>query len=458
MPGFSEIGFTISRDTLLNHRPELAGVVVRVFPDGPAAQAGIMPGDKISAVNNHPVEDVIDVQFWAADENCMLTVHRGPDVIEIAIDKDIDEQIGVEFQDDLFDGVRLCSNRCDFCFVDQQPKGMRKALAIRDDDFRLSFLHGNFVTLTNLTSHDWRRIFSQRLSPLYISVHATDITVRRRLLRNKRSGDILTSIQHLIQGGIVVHTQVVLCQGINDGAVLDKTIEELARLYPGVLSLAVVPMGVTDYRLERNESQPFNPASARKILRQIREWQRKFEQNLGTRFCVPSDEFYLLANEALPKAYTYDGFPQLSNGVGGSRLFLDELGKCVKKQPVERRRGRIQLVTGALALPLIQKLAQVVTDYSGYDTQVVSAINNWYGPSVTVAGLLTGRDVRDALNKAGRAEGAFFPDIMLRENSGMFLDDETVDSISCQTDRPLIAVSPWPKEALEAIRNWRFQG
>lgn len=454
MPLFTETNSIIQAVSSPGHRPELAGEVDRVLPESPADRAGVQPGDLVSRVNGHQLEDVIDVQFYAAEPECVLTIQRDGKPLEVTLDKHMDQQTGIVFKHDLFDGIRLCRNRCDFCFVDQQPKGMRASLQIRDDDYRLSFLHGNFVTLTNLTDYDRERIFRQRLSPLYVTVHATDNTVRRRLLRNKNSRDILEEIRDLVDGGIQLHTQIVLCQGMNDGQILDRTIEDLAAFYPEVQTLAVVPMGVTDYRLERNESDTYGPASSRKLLKQVRRWQRLFEDSLGTRFVYPSDEFYLLAGMPLPKAYTYEGFAQLSNGLGGSRLFLDELASCRRRMPREIRRGRVQLVTGVLAAPLIQRLAGAVTEILGYDATVVATRNNWYGHSTTVTGLLTGRDVRDALNLAGDADLVLLPRIMLREDTELFLDNMTVDDLRRDVGRPVMPVSPWPWEAIESLRDW----
>lgn len=455
MPLFTEPASARTFSESPEHRPQLAGRVVRVLPGSPADLAGIEPGDLISAVCGHPVEDVIDVQFFAAESDCVLTIERAGCAYEMVVPKTPDQQLGVVFEDDLFNGIRLCANRCDFCFVDQQPMRMRQTLQIRDDDFRLSFLHGNFCTLTNMTAYDWRRVFRQMLSPLYISVHATDIEVRKRLLRNKRHPPIMDDIHRLVDGGVIVHTQVVLCQGMNDGEVLDKTISDLAPLYPRVQTLAVVPMGVTDYRLERNTSETYGPAASGRLLKQVRTWQRRFETELGTRFVYPSDEFYLVAGQPLPKAHSYQGFPQLSNGLGGCRIFLDELSLCRKRLPREARTGRVQIVTGTLASSILQRFAEGVTEVLGYETQVVAAVNHWYGASTTVAGLLTGRDVKDALNRAGRADLALVPKVMLREDADVFLDDMTVEDVSAAVGRPVLAVPDTPHAAIEALRSWQ---
>ena len=454
MPLFTEFAHSSRASIDLEHRPQLAGVVAQVIDGSPAELAGIVPGDQILAVNGHRVEDVIDVQFYGAEEDCTITICRSTQEYQIWVPKNVDQQLGIAFEDDLFDGVRICRNRCDFCFVDQQPNGMRDTLKIRDDDFRLSFLHGNFITLTNLTDYDWRRVFQQKLSPLFVSVHATDDALRKRLLRNNRHKPILDEIKRLVDGGISMHTQVVLCQGLNDGSALDRTIEDLSAFHPYVQSLAVVPMGITDYRLERNESDPCGPEGSKAILKQLRPWQQKFEVELGSRFVFASDEMYLLAGKPLPQANTYQGFPQLSNGLGGCRIFLDELNVCRRKLERSRRTGNVQIVTGTLAAPILQSFAEGVKEILGYDTQVVAATNNWYGPCTTVAGLLTGRDVKDALVKAGHADVVIIPRIMLRENTELFLDEMAISDISAILGRPVIAVPSTPMAAIEALAGW----
>lgn len=454
MPLFQERNPILQMASVGEHRPQLAGEVAEVLPGGPAFEAGIQPGDLIVAVNGSAVEDVIDVQYYAAEDACVLTIRRGASQLDVSVQKDIDRQLGIAFRDDLFDGIRICANRCDFCFVDQQPRGMRQTLQIRDDDYRLSFLHGNFVTLTNLTDRDWERVFRQGLSPLYISVHATDHDVRCRVLRNKKAGGILSDIRRLVSGGVRLHTQVVLCEGVNDGEVLDRTIRDLGELYPDVMTLAVVPMGVTDYRLARNESPPYDRHGALRVLRQIRGWQRQFEGRHGVRFVYPSDEFYLLAQRPLPRRSSYQGFPQLSNGLGGSRIFLDEVRACRHRNWEFRLPCRVQLVTGVLAEPLVRVFGQALEELAGCRVQVVPAENNWYGHSTTVAGLLTGRDVRDALNRAGQADVAVIPDVMLRENTDAFLDDVTVAQLARDVGRPVVPVSMWPLEAMEALSQW----
>lgn len=454
MPLFSESDVLLRMPRDGGRRSQVAGIIRRVLPGGAAERVGIRPGDLLVEVNGHPVEDIIDVRFYAAEDECVLTLLRDGARLTVELDKGIDDPIGVEFEDDLFDGIRLCSNRCDFCFVDQQPKGMRPTLRIRDDDYRLSFLHGNFVTLTNLTERDWERIFRQRLSPLYVSVHATDDAVRRRLLRNKRSSPVMDDLRRLSEGGIRLHTQVVLCAGLNDGDVLDRTIQDLATLYPAVETLAVVPMGVTDYRLERNESEPYDAAGARRVLRQVRAHQRIFERDLGVRFVHPSDEFYLLAGRPLPRAHTYQGFPQLSNGVGGSRLFLDEIRALRGFRRPCGRGASVQMVTGVLAAPLVERFAALAEGALDIRASVLPVRNNWFGHTVTVAGLLTGRDVKDAILAAGRADVAIIPDVMLRDDSDVFLDDMTVEQISWETGRPVLPVSVWPGDALRSLARW----
>ncbi|MBC7258929.1 MAG: DUF512 domain-containing protein, partial [Chloroflexi bacterium] len=285
----------------------VCGRIIGVEPTSFAGRLGLAPGDCLLAINGAPVRDVLDVQFYASEEELELTFARGGRVQTVRGVRAYSEALGLEFETLLFDGLRVCHNRCEFCFVAQMPKGLRPSLYVRDDDYRLSFLTGSFVTLTNLTQADWRRIEVQGLSPLYVSVHATDPAIRSRLLGRTNIPDIREQLQRLANLGVEVHAQVVLVPGVNDGPVLERTIADLAALYPAVASVSLVPVGVT--RFQRAAIRRYGKSEARALLRQARELRGRFAREFGARFVHPSDEFYLLSGASAPRASAYEGFP-----------------------------------------------------------------------------------------------------------------------------------------------------
>ncbi len=422
--------------------------IARVEPGSIAEEVELLPGDLLLAVNGAPVTDYIAYRFAIADEVVTLTVARGDDCWDVEIEKDEDDDLGLGFAEDVFDGMRRCGNHCIFCFENQMPAGMRASLSVRDDDFRLSFLHGNFVTLTNLRAGEMARILRERLSPLYVSVHATDPEARRRLLNLRRAPDIRAQLAQLAAGGIQLHTQIVLCPDWNDGAVLAQTLDDLAALHPAVLSVGVVPVGLTAHRPEGPAVRAVTPADAAAALELITQRQTALLSRLGTRLIFPADEFYAATSQPLPLAEAYEGYPQRENGIGLSRLFLDELAS-VKHWPASAGR-RITLVTGTLAAPLLEQLAARLRR-AEFAVEVVAVPNTFYGGGVSVAGLLTGRDLHAALRGRTLGEMVLLPARTLNAD-GIFLDDTTPAELEAALGVPIIFCDG-PKDVARVLKT-----
>lgn len=403
----------------------VCGRIVGVEPNSTAGRLGLAPGDCLLAVNGMPVRDVIDVQFYSSDEEVELTFARGGQIRTVRGARTYGEELGLEFDTLLFDGIRVCRNRCEFCFVAQMPKGLRKSLYVRDDDYRLSFLTGSFVTLTNLTEADWERIATQGLSPLYVSVHATDRATRARLLGRTDNPDIREQLQRLADWGVEVHTQVVLVPGVNDGRVLEQTVADLSALYPTVASVSLVPVGLT--RFQRAPIRRYTGGEAKALLAQARPWREEFKRKLGVNFVYPADEFYLLAGASVPRASEYDGFPQIENGVGLVRAFLDDWAR-VRRKLVKGNMAlptRMTWVTGTLFAPVLEAVAAWLERELALHVDVVPVPNRFFGETVTVAGLLTAEDVVAALQGHKLADWVILPRAMLDHEGRLTLDDRS---------------------------------
>ena len=396
--------------------------VAAVQQESAAARAGIRPGDRIIAVNGREVRDTLDFQFLAGDErNTVQLRTTGGRSRTILVARLPGEPLGLEFPPIT---IRQCRNKCVFCFVDQMPRGCRPSLSVKDDDYRASFLFGNYITLTNLRDEDWQRIFDQRLSPLYISVHATDPGDRTRLLRNAAAPDILRQMRRLASGGIRMHTQVVLCPGINDGSRLVRTIEDLALLFPSVRSIAIVPVGLTAHRKGLFPLRSFRRSEARKVIELIDHLGRRFRRRFGTRLVFASDELYLQAGLAVPPAAFYEDFPQIENGVGMVADFLREARRVRLPQRISP--ATVTAVTGTSFGPFLRSsLAKLLTG-SPVRVRVLTVPNTFFGPGVTVAGLLTGRDILRAARGKRLGSCLLIPANALKDDQGIFLDDMTV--------------------------------
>jgi putative radical SAM enzyme (TIGR03279 family) len=437
--------------------------IYKVDADSPAGDAGVKPGDLLTHVNDQPVLDIVDFAFLTAGEDISITVYReGAGDVRFSFQKGYDEDLGIEFSDDLFDRVHICKNKCVFCFLYQQPKGLRPTLYIKDDDYRLSFLHGNYLTLTNMGEDEFTRVIEQKLSPLYVSVHATDPEVRGRMLGRKGPEGILPRLEMLAAAKIQIHAQIVLCPGYNDGEVLKQSIRELALLHPdvqgrfgGVLSVAIVPVGLTQFRDRLAALTTCDTDFCKGIIEDVDVFRAKYKKSLGTNFAFLSDEFYLSAGVPVPPATQYEGFPQLEDGVGMVRLFIDDLQKWRKKRPAKANTPRTAtLVTGELAGPLVTELAQSLSEVEGVDVNVCIVHNTFFEGNISVAGLLTGKDIVDALQNMGDSVGerVILPAVMLRDpDRDIFLDDMTLTTFGNTLGRDVMIVERTPSAAAAAV-------
>lgn len=432
-----------------------AGVVRAVEPGSLAEALGLQAGDEILAVNGRPVEDVIDVQFYAAEDEVAIAYRRDGRPSSAAGRRSSGQPLGLEFVHPTFDiDIRRCNNLCPFCFVLQTAPRMRRTLYIKDDDYRYSFLYGHFVTLTNLSERDWRRIDEQRLSPLYISVHSTDLENRRACLANKSAPDILEQLRWLAGRGIAMHTQLVVTPGLNDGPYLEKSVRDLAGLHPAVQSVSVVPVGLT--RHHKYGRRPHTVAEARAVLQAVHAWQAEFLPRLGARFVYPTDEWFLLTDTPIPPKTYYAGLALQENGLGQVRDFLEEWRRSKRElamddgRPTTKARrpsptvrhpplaGRhATLVTATLFAPTLAKAAREFDRLAGTRLEVVSVLNERLGHTITVAGLLMGRDVIAQLQGRDLGEFLVLPRVMFDHPDGISLDDVPPLEIARALGRPV---------------------
>jgi len=408
----------------------MAGRISGVSNGSIAAELAIVPGDTLIAINGQPINDILDYEFQAQDDTLVVEIEKFKgETWLLEIDKDYDETLGLEFEELVFDRLRPCSNRCIFCFVDQLPENMRGSLYIKDDDYRHSFINGNFITLTNLRDKDWDKIIRMHLSPLYVSVHCTQTELREKMLMNRRAGSVKQDLQRLHEAGIQVHTQVVVCPGWNDGGVLQETIEDLASLYPGVLSVGLVPVGMTGHRSGLPELTSVSADLAGAIIEATNANQARFRQALGVGFVYAADEFYIKAGRPIPSADYYDDFCQIENGIGLSRVFLEEFHELEPGLPDTVPSTQVYIVTGQSARVVLAPVIKRLNQIEGLNVQLIEVSNQFFGGGVTVTGLLTGRDILAALGQAYWGQKVIIPDIVLRDGCTVLLDDIEIDEI-----------------------------
>ncbi len=406
-------------------------IVIGVIKGSPAHRAGIAAGDLLFSINGEKIRDIIDYLYHSSEPRLRMEMERHGEPMRAIIDKDPDEILGLRFDGELFDGIRVCRNRCGFCFVDQVPPGMRDTLRIKDDDYRLSFLSGNFISLTNVTDEDWEKIGRYRLSPLYVSVHATSRDLRARIFRNEKAAMLEEQLKNLALMNITVHTQIVLCPGINDGALLEQSVRELSLHYPSVASVAIVPVGVTKYLPADSAIRALTLAEMSTVMKGIRSWQREFRKRLGTPFVYGSDEFFLKTGSPLPRDGDYGEYPQIENGVGLMRKFLTEYTRSRRFLPGRISSPRkVSVVTSSLAAPVLTSIIEDFNKIENVEVKLHAVKNNFWGAShVDVGGLLTGRDIMTTLKEEGAHRQVLIPSVCLRDDK-LFLDDCTLDDIS----------------------------
>ncbi|MBW4659248.1 MAG: TIGR03279 family radical SAM protein [Drouetiella hepatica Uher 2000/2452] len=431
-------------------------LITRILPDSIAAEIGFEVGDRLVSINGQAPRDLIDYQFFCADEVLELEVlDTSGKSHQVEIEKDYDEDLGLEFESALFDSLIQCNNRCPFCFIDQQPPGMRQTLYLKDDDYRLSFLYGSYLTLTNLTQREWDRIAQMRLSPLYVSVHATEPEVRSRLLKNPRAGLLLDQLQWFQNHDLQIHAQVVVCPGINDGEHLEQTLRDLARFHqgeiPAVISAAVVPVGLTRFRPMEDELIPVTTAKAQETIALVQKLQAQFQQELGSTFAWLADEWFLIGRQDLPSESHYEDYPQLGNGVGSIRQFIKQFHKAARQLPAKISPPRkFTWVLGNAVEQAFQPIAGRLNQVQGLQINKVALNSEYWGQEITVTGLLTGQDLVRVLKDQDLGDGILLPSLMLKHDDDRFLDDMTIAEVSGQLGEIPIRRVGTIEELLEA--------
>ena len=396
-----------------------------------AQEMGIEPGDRLLEVNGKSPEDVFDYRYLMNEEEILVLIRKANgEEWELEIEKEYEDDLGIEFENGLMDDYRSCRNKCIFCFIDQLPKGMRSTLYFKDDDSRLSFLQGNYLTLTNMSEHDIDRIIQYKLSPINISFQTMNPELRCKMLHNRFAGEIFDKVKRLKDAGIIMNGQIVLCRGVNDGAELERSIRELTAYMPQLESVSVVPVGLTRYRDGLYPLEPFTKEDACEVLDLIHGWQEKLYKEWGNHFIHAGDEWYILAERPIPEEKTYDGYLQLENGVGMVRLLEEEVAQTLAGMTGDDRKIHRTIATGELAAPFLRKHVESVRKkYPNVDIQVLAIKNEFFGGKITVAGLITGTDLISQLKGKDLGDRLLLTNHMLKSGEPVFLDDVTVDDV-----------------------------
>lgn len=409
-----------------------------------ADECGIEPGDILVSINSQKIEDVIEYQFLEADEYIELEIeHKDGEIVIYDIEKDYDEELGLEFSNPIIDSVRSCTNKCIFCFVDQLPNGMRETLYIKDDDSRLSFLQGNFITMTNMKNSDIDKMIKYRISPVNVSVHTTNPELREKMLNNRFAKDILNKIERLNDAGIEMNGQIVCVPNYNDKLELERTVTDLFKFNKHMHSIAVVPIGITKHRENLPELKIFNKESANELIDQIESLQKRFLAVIGRRFVFASDEFYIIAERALPDYEFYEGFSQIENGVGLIRKFEYEVVEALKKidSNLEYCQTSITIATGSSAYEFMLEISKLVMEKLPVEITVEKIMNTFFGETITVAGLITGIDLYEHLKDKPCGDLIMIPSVMLRSGEDVFLDDETLEGLALKLNKKIVVSS-----------------
>lgn len=428
-------------------------IVKSLMPGGIGEELGIEPGDKLLAINGSEIQDVFDYYYYEESEQLLLLIEK-PDgeEWELEIEKDEDESLGIEFDQSLMDEYRSCRNKCMFCFIDQMPKGMRETLYFKDDDSRLSFLQGNYITLTNMSDHDVERIVKYRLEPINISFQTTNPELRCKMLHNRFAGEALKKVDILYRGQIEMNGQIVLCKGVNDGEELERTIRDLTGYLPYLKSVSIVPVGLTKYRDGLYPLEPFTKEDAREVLSVIHRWQEKIYQEHGIHMIHAGDEWYVLAEEEVPEEARYDGYLQLENGVGMMRLLFNEVQEALSAVTGDGRQREISLATGRLMYPYIGKILEDIRKkFPNITTHLYAIRNDFFGERITVSGLITGQDLTGQLKGQPLGERLLLPCNMLKIGEPVFLDDFTLEEVENSLQVKTDIVKSSGQDLLDAV-------
>jgi putative radical SAM enzyme (TIGR03279 family) len=440
---------------LRNHKED-KNIIEEVARGSIAEELEIVPGDILLSINDIAVTDIIDYKYLVSDDYVLVAIEK-PDgeIWEFEIEKDFDEDLGIIFTNPLIDKAKSCRNNCIFCFIDQLPPNMRETLYFKDDDSRLSFLQGNFITLTNMSDEEVDRIIKYRISPINVSVHTTNPELRIQMLNNKNAGKVYDILKRFAEARLEVNCQIVLVPGVNDGNELDRTLEDLSKLYPTVESVAVVPIGITKYREKLHKVIPYTAALSNELLDFIEEKQNKFIEELGTRFIFASDEFFALTQRKLPSQNEYEGFPQLENGVGLMKSFGTEIFEEIDKiiSPIEKKKKYI-LATGTLANNfMVEMKDKIVEKFDELELLVVPIVNKFFGQTITVSGLITGQDLIQQLREYKDVDRIIIPRSMMKADEEIFLDNLTLEEVTKELGVPIIPSKVDGKTFIDIIKN-----
>lgn len=434
-------------------------IVLSVELGSIADEMGIEAGDKLISINDTVIEDVFDYHYLVNDEEITLLIQKADgEEWELEIEKDYDEDLGIVFEQGLMDEYRSCRNKCIFCFIDQMPKGMRETLYFKDDDSRLSFLQGNYITLTNMSDHDIERIVNYHLEPINISFHTTNPNLRCEMLHNRFAGDALKKVDTLYENGIQMNGQIVLCKGINDGEELERSIHDLTKYLPHLQSVSVVPVGLTKYRDGLCQLEPFEKEDAIKVLDVIEKWQKIIYEAYGTHFIHAGDEWYILAEREIPEEDTYDGYLQLENGVGMLRLLKEEFEETYGQLQGDAKEREISLATGKLAYPYLQKLLGRLQDkFPNLKVHLYQIKNEFFGEKITVSGLITGQDLMEQLRGKILGTRLLLPCNMFRDGEEVFLDDVTLSQVKESLQVEVDIVKSSGQDFIESIIGEKYE-
>lgn len=420
-----------------------------------AEELGLEPGDELISINDNSIKDVLDYHYLIKDEVINVLI-RKPDgeEWELDIEKDYEDDLGIIFEDGLMDSYNSCRNKCIFCFIDQMPPNMRETLYFKDDDARLSFLQGNYITLTNLSEEEIDRIIFYKLSPINISIHTTNEELRCRMLKNRFAGSSLSKMQRLKDAGITMNGQIVLCKGWNDKEELEKTIHDLSAFLPEMQSVSIVPVGITKFRDKLTPLEPFSSEEAMEVIETIHRWQNIFLTHYETRFIYGGDEWYINAGLPIPDEDSYEGYPQIENGVGMLRSFMDEFYSYFTELTGDERTKELSIATGALASLYISRMVNDIGDkFPNIKIHIHTIKNEFFGENITVAGLITGGDLIEQLREKALGKSLLLPDVLLRHGESILLDDITIEDIERTLQTRISIVQSDGKSFIDSILN-----